>query len=94
MNRRQINHLQHIQEQIDFLEKELIRIDAFISDKETIYFKYQKPLVLYSADDEKFNKRLKTHKNKIDRAYWTFLLQAREILHNQLIYLKIQLAKA
>lgn len=94
MNNRQLKHLVHVQEQIDFLEKELIRIDNAISEKETIYYIFQKPLVLSSPSDEKFNKRLKTHKNKIDKYYWTFLKQTRKILYNQLIYLKIQISQA
>lgn len=94
MNRRQINHLQNIQEQIDFLEKELERIDMAIDEKESIYFTYQKPLVLYSGDNEAFNKRLKTHKNKIDRAYYNYLSQVRRTLYNQFIFLKLELNKS
>lgn len=90
MNKRKLQMLNEIEMQINFLEAKIKDIDKDILNKESIYYSFQKPLVMYNSDDSKFNKRLKTHKKKIDFAYTQYLTQIRKVLNNQLIYLKIQ----
>lgn len=92
--RRKLNLINDIATQIEFLECKIEEIENEIKgDTTSVYFQFQKPLAFFSGDDPKFNKRLKTHKKKIDGAYKKYLNEVQKTLKNQLIYLKIYMDK-
>lgn len=94
MNKRKLQLINDIQSQIEFLEEKIKQIeDEIEGDTTSIYFQFQKPLALFSGDDPKFNKRLRTQKKKIDGAYKKYLREVNRTLKNQLIYLKIYIDK-
>lgn len=92
--RRKLNFINDVQAQIEYLEEKIEEIENEIKgDTTSVYFQFQKPLAFFSGDDQKFNKRLKTHKKKIDGAYKKYLNEVQRTLKNQLIYLKIYMDK-